>query len=95
VKSWKIETHKTAIKKLITDGTECDGKRMFTDDDKSALYGKMRKCAVSDCSVCNYKDLEIVRILPWSVGCKTSPNNARLLCSVHNTSKPDVDGQKI
>jgi hypothetical protein len=94
VRSWKIETHKAAIKKLLTDGIECDGKRMFTDEDKSNLYEKTQKCAVMDCTVHNYKDLEIVRITPWSVGGKTSLDNARLYCRAHNASRPDADGQR-
>ncbi len=94
VKKWKIETHKTAITKLIQDNIECDGKRLFNDEDKSSLYRRSQKCAGANCTVTNYKELEVDHITPWSKGGRTILDNARLLCKSHNASKGDDDGIK-
>lgn len=94
VKSWKIETHETAIKKLIQDNIECDGKRIFSDDDKSTLYKRSQKCAEADCKITNYKQLETDHKEAWSKGGKTIVDNGRLLCKSHNASKGDEDGVK-
>lgn len=94
VKKWKFETHRTAISKLIQDDIECDGKRLFTDDDKSSLYKRSQKCAEANCKVTNYKELEVDHITPWSKGGRTILDNARLLCKSHNASKGDDDGIK-
>lgn len=95
VKSWKIETHKTAISKLIQDDIECDGLRLFSDNDKSELYKRSQRCAEANCQVTNYKELEVDHIDPWSKGGRTILGNARLLCKSHNASKGnDEDGIK-
>ena len=95
VKSWKIETHKTAISKLIQDDIECDGLRLFSDNDKSELYKRSQRCAEANCQVTNYKELEVDHIDPWSKGGRTILGNARLLCKSHNASKGnDEDGVK-
>lgn len=94
VNKWKIETHKTAISRLIQDDIECDGKRLFSDDDKSALYRRSQKCAEPNCKITNYKELEVDHIEPWSKGGRTILDNARLLCKSHNASKGDEDGVK-
>ena len=94
VKSWKIDTHKTAIKKLIQESIECDGKRRFTDDDKSTLYKRSQKCAEPNCKVTNYKELESNHKVPWSKGGRTIIDNGNLLCKPHNASRGDEDGIK-
>ena len=94
VTRWKFETHKTAISKLIQEDIECDGKRLFSEDDKSTLYKRSQKCAEANCNISNYKELEVDHIEPWSKGGATILDNARLLCKFHNTSKGDEDGVK-
>lgn len=94
VGKWKFETHKTAITKLIQNRIECDGKRLFSDDDKSSLYRRSQKCAEANCHVTNYKELEVDHIDAWSKGGRTIIDNARLLCKSHNASKGDEDGVK-
>lgn len=87
VKTWKVDTHKKAIKCLILDKIECDGRRFFTDDVKSVLYSKSGKCCEAGCGVTNYKELEVDHITAWSKGGKTILDNGRLLCKSHNASK--------
>ena len=94
VAKWKFETHRTAICKLIQDKIECDGKRLFSDDDKSSLYRRSQKCSEADCLIKNYKELEVDHIEPWSKGGRTIIDNAKLLCKSHNASKGDEDGVK-
>lgn len=91
---WKFETHKTAISRLIQDNIECDGKRLFSDDDKSTLYKRSQKCAEANCQITNYKELEVDHVEPWSKGGRTIIDNAKLLCKSHNASKGDEDGIK-
>ena len=94
IKSWKVETHKIAINKLIQDDIECDGKRYFTDEDKSSLYKRSQRCAEANCKIDNYKELEVDHKEAWSHGGKTILGNGQLLCKSHNASKSDEDGEK-
>ena len=87
IKRWKIETHKTAISKLIQENIECDGKRLFNDDDKSVVYKKSQKCCYPGCTITNYNDLEKDHITPWSKGGRTIVDNLQLLCKTHNAAK--------
>lgn len=95
VKSWKFETHVVAISKLIQDGIKCDGKRFFSDDDKSTKYKINQLCAYPTCGESKYKDLEKDHIIAWSRGGRTDIDNLQLLCKSHNASKgADADGFK-
>jgi len=95
VKSWKIDTHKMAIKKLIQENIECDGQRLFTDDDKSSKYKVSQKCVELNCTKTNYNELEKDHVTPWSKGGRTILSNLQLLCKTHNASKgADEDGVK-
>lgn len=94
IKSWKMETHRVAITRLIQDNIECDGKRLFTDEDKSVLYKRSQRCAEIGCSISSYKELETDHFTPWSKGGSTILGNAQLLCKLHNASKCDEDGVK-
>jgi len=95
VKAWKFETHVVAISRLIQDGIKCDGKRFFSDDDKSAKYRISQLCAHPTCGESNYKGLEKDHITAWSRGGRTNIDNLQLLCKTHNASKgADEDGNK-
>lgn len=95
VKAWKFETHVVAISRLIQDGIQCDGKRFFSDDDKSTKYKISQLCSQPTCGESNYKDLEKDHIIAWSRGGKTDIDNLQLLCKTHNASKgADDDGFK-
>lgn len=95
VKSWKFETHFVAISRLIQHGIKCDGKRFFSDDDKSIKYKINQLCAYPTCGESNYKDLEKDHIIAWSRGGRTDIDNLQLLCKTHNSSKgADDDGFK-
>lgn len=95
LKKWKIETHETAISKLIQENIKCDGRRFFTDDDKSTVYAKSQKCSYPGCTVTNYNELQKDHIIPWSKGGRTIVDNLQLLCKTHNASKgADADGIK-
>jgi hypothetical protein len=93
VKIWKYETHLVAISRLIQDRIQCDGKRFFSDDDKSTKYSSSQLCSHPTCGESNYRDLEKDHIIAWSRGGKTNLGNLQLLCKVHNASKgADDDG---
>jgi 5-methylcytosine-specific restriction endonuclease McrA len=95
LKSWKYETHLVAINRLIQDGIKCDGKRFFSDDDKSLVYREKQLCSHPTCGETNYKDLEKDHLIAWSRGGKTNIENLQVLCKTHNASKgADDDGQK-
>jgi hypothetical protein len=94
-KQWNFETHEVAIKKLIQNGIKLDGKRFFTDDDKSAKYKINQYCSHPKCKESNYKNLEKDHKKAWSLGGPTEINNLQLLCKSHNASKgSDEDGFK-
>ena len=95
IKKWKFETHVVAITKLIQNNIKCDGKRFFSDDDKSSLYKKKQKCSHPTCGESNYNNLEKDHIKAWSSGGPTQIDNLQLLCKAHNSSKgDDEDGFK-
>lgn len=95
VKKWKFETHAVAINRLIQDGISCDGKRFFSDDDKSVKYREKQICSNPTCGESNFNNLEKDHIKAWSRGGPTNLDNLQLLCKKHNTSKgADEDGFK-
>jgi hypothetical protein len=95
VAKWKIDTHKTAINKLIQENIECDGKRFFTAGDKDIAYNKSKKCSFNGCNISNFSELEQDHRIAWSNGGKTIIDNLQLLCKSHNASKgADEDGVK-
>ena len=95
IKKWAFETHVVAISKLIQDGIVCDGKRFFSDDDKSAKYKTNQLCSHPTCGESNYNNLEKDHIVAWSRGGKTNIDNLQLLCKPHNAGKgADDDGFK-
>lgn len=95
IRSWKFETHKVAIDKLIQDDIELDGKRLFNEEDKSTIYKRSQKCSFPGCEVTNYNELEKDHITAWSKGGRTTVDNLQLLCKSHNASKgADDDGIK-
>ena len=87
IPKWKFDIHKIAIDALCIEHIECDGKRFFTDNDKSDLYEKSAKCSVAGCTETSYNKLEVDHIKPWSKGGRTNLSNAQLLCKKHNSSK--------
>jgi len=95
VSRWTLDIHKRAITTLVESNfqTKCDGRRWFSDDDKTQLYARSAKCACPDCTENRYNKLEVDHKIPWSKGGKTILDNAQLLCKHHNSEKGnDEDG---
>ena len=92
IKSWDVETHKTAINKLILENIKLWGQRKFDKTIKDILYSRSNRCAHIDengqrCNETNYSNLEVDHIIPWANGGQTTLDNAQLLCKHHNASK--------
>ena len=92
IKSWDVDTHKTAINKLILENIKLCGQRKFDKTIKDILYSRSNRCTHIDengqrCNETNYSNLEVDHIIPWANGGQTTLDNAQLLCKHHNASK--------